>query len=184
MRVGFAGVGRMGQPVCANLVRAGYVVTAGDVRAELESMVAGWGGASAEVAAEAEVLITMLPAPRNCTMSCSCPAVRWQPCPAATWIDMTSTSPTAGKLLAEAAEARRIGVLDAPVGGGIPAAEAGTLQMFVGRDAERRNPSRQGTIRRTPRYWEIPQRPAQTPGLTGLDAAKPRTPGTLATSPA
>ena len=33
----------MGQPVCANLVRAGYVVTAGDVRAELESMAAGWG---------------------------------------------------------------------------------------------------------------------------------------------
>jgi 3-hydroxyisobutyrate dehydrogenase-like beta-hydroxyacid dehydrogenase len=53
MRVGFVGVGRMGQPVCANLVRAGYVITAGDVRAELESMGAGWGarwdGASAEV---------------------------------------------------------------------------------------------------------------------------------------
>jgi phosphoglycerate dehydrogenase-like enzyme len=43
MRVGFVGVGRMGQPVCANLVRAGYAVTAGDVRAELESMVAEWG---------------------------------------------------------------------------------------------------------------------------------------------
>jgi hypothetical protein len=39
MRVGF--VGRMGQPVCANLVRAGYMVTA--VRAELQSIVAGWG---------------------------------------------------------------------------------------------------------------------------------------------
>jgi NAD binding domain of 6-phosphogluconate dehydrogenase len=53
---------------------------------------------------------------------------------------MTSTPPTAGKLLAEAAEALGIGVLNAPVGG-IPAAEAGTLQMFVGGDAERRNPS-------------------------------------------
>jgi hypothetical protein len=41
MRVGFVGVGRMGQPVCANLVRAGYMVTA--VRAELQSIVAGWG---------------------------------------------------------------------------------------------------------------------------------------------
>jgi NAD binding domain of 6-phosphogluconate dehydrogenase len=117
-------------------------------------------------------------------MSCSCPAVRWQPCPDGTWIEMISTSPTAGKLLAEAAEARRTGVLDAPVGGGIRAAEAGTLQMFVGGDAERRNPFRQGTIRRTPRYREIPQIPAQTPGPAGLDAAKPRMPGTLATSPA
>jgi hypothetical protein len=43
MRVGFVGVGRMGQPVCANLVRAGYVVTDGEVGAELESMAAGWG---------------------------------------------------------------------------------------------------------------------------------------------
>jgi prephenate dehydrogenase len=43
MRVGFAGLGRMGRPVCANLVRAGYVVTATDVRAELDSMVAGCG---------------------------------------------------------------------------------------------------------------------------------------------
>ena len=49
MRVGFVWVGRMGQPVCANLVRAGYMVTAGDLRAELESMGAGWDGASAEV---------------------------------------------------------------------------------------------------------------------------------------
>jgi hypothetical protein len=37
-------------------------------------------------------------------MSCSCPAVRWQPCPDGTWIEMTSTSPTAGKLC-EAADA-------------------------------------------------------------------------------
>jgi hypothetical protein len=40
---GFAGLGRMGQPVCANLVWAGYVVTAGDVRGQLDSMVARWG---------------------------------------------------------------------------------------------------------------------------------------------
>jgi 3-hydroxyisobutyrate dehydrogenase-like beta-hydroxyacid dehydrogenase len=92
MRVGF--VGRMGQPVCANLVRAGYMVTAGAVRAELESIVAGWGHGGA---ARAEVLITILPGTRD---------------------------------------------------------------------------------------WEIAQRPAQTPGLAGLDAAKPQTPGTLATSPA
>jgi 3-hydroxyisobutyrate dehydrogenase len=33
MRVGFIGLGRMGLPMCANLVRAGYEVTAGDLRA-------------------------------------------------------------------------------------------------------------------------------------------------------
>ena len=52
----------MGRPVCANLVWAGYV--AADVRAELDSMVASGGavgGTPAETAAEAEVLITILP---------------------------------------------------------------------------------------------------------------------------
>ena len=51
----------MGRPACANLVWAGYVVTAGDVRDELDGMVAGWGGTPDEVAAEAEVLITIVP---------------------------------------------------------------------------------------------------------------------------
>jgi 3-hydroxyisobutyrate dehydrogenase-like beta-hydroxyacid dehydrogenase len=43
MRAGFAGRGRMERPVRANLVWAGYVVTAADVQTELDSMVAGWG---------------------------------------------------------------------------------------------------------------------------------------------
>jgi 3-hydroxyisobutyrate dehydrogenase-like beta-hydroxyacid dehydrogenase len=64
MRVGFAGPGPMGRPVCANLAWAGYVVTAGDVRGELDSMVAGWGcGGAAHLMRRrpgAEVLITIL----------------------------------------------------------------------------------------------------------------------------
>src|SRR5580704_7687233 len=38
-RIGFVGVGRMGLPMCANLVAAGHMVTAGDARAELERTV-------------------------------------------------------------------------------------------------------------------------------------------------
>jgi 3-hydroxyisobutyrate dehydrogenase len=85
MRVGLVGVGRLGRPVCANLVGAVYVVTAGDARAELAGMVAEWGarwgGAPAEVAAEAEVLITMLPGTQELREVMLVPAVRWQPCP-------------------------------------------------------------------------------------------------------
>jgi 3-hydroxyisobutyrate dehydrogenase len=50
------------------------------------------------------------------------------------WIDMSSTSPAAGRELAAAARARGVGVLDAPVGGGVPAARSGTLQVFAGGD--------------------------------------------------
>ena len=79
MRVGFAGVGRMGRPVCANLVRAGYAVTAGDVRAELADMVAGWGarwGGGPAEAAEAEILITMLRGTQELHDVMPCPAAR------------------------------------------------------------------------------------------------------------
>jgi len=79
MRVGFAGLGRMGRPVCANLVWAGYVVTAADVRTELDSMVAGWGGTPDEVAAEAEALITMLPRSRELHDVMIIPAAREEP---------------------------------------------------------------------------------------------------------
>jgi 3-hydroxyisobutyrate dehydrogenase len=53
----------------------------------------------------------------------------------AVWVDMTSSSPAAMRDLAAAAQARGVGVLDAPVGGGVPAARAGTLQVFAGGDA-------------------------------------------------
>jgi hypothetical protein len=58
MRIGFRRGGPDGAArVCANLAWAGYMVTAGDVRGEFDSMVAGrgrWGGTRDEVAAEAE----------------------------------------------------------------------------------------------------------------------------------
>ncbi len=138
-RIGFIGVGRMGLPMCVNLVQAGYQVTAGDKRAELESAVtrfgARWQGTAAAVAAQADVLITMLPGPGELhdVMAGHGGALAALP-PSATWIDMTSSSPAAGRALGAAARARGIGVLDAPVGGGVPAARAGTLQLFVGGD--------------------------------------------------
>jgi len=138
-RIGFIGVGRMGLPMCANLVRAGYEVTAGDARSERESAVAGcgarWRGTAAEVAAEADVLITVLPGPGEVhdVMAGSGGALAALPA-TATWIDMTSSSPAVGRVLLAAARARGIGVLEAPVGGGVPQARAGTLQLFVGGD--------------------------------------------------
>ena len=139
MRIGFIGVGRMGLPMCVNLVRAGYQVTAGDVRAELESVVSGcgarWEGRPAALAAEADVLITMLPGPGAVdeVMAGAGGALAALPS-SAVWIDMTSNSPATGRALAEAARARGIGVLDAPVGGGVDAARTGTLHLFVGGD--------------------------------------------------
>jgi len=129
----------MGLPMCANLVAAGYEVAAADARAEAETAVLGcgawWRATPARAAAGADVVITMLPGPREVRDVMAGPGGVLAAMPGtAAWIDMTSNSPTAGRALAAAARARGIGVLDAPAGGGVPAAKAGTLQLFVGGD--------------------------------------------------
>jgi 3-hydroxyisobutyrate dehydrogenase len=139
MRIGFIGLGRMGLPMCANLAAAGYAVVAGDARPELEEAVlacgAAWAGTLAGAAARAGILITMLPGPAAVTDVMAGPGGVLAALPReATWIDMTSNSPRTAEPLAAAARARGIGVLDAPAGGGPPAARAGTLQVFVGGD--------------------------------------------------
>jgi 3-hydroxyisobutyrate dehydrogenase len=138
-RIGFVGVGRMGLPMCANLVAAGHMVTAGDARAEAEQAVRQCGGhwraPLAEVAVDAEILITMLPGAGEVRQVMVGSGVLAAMPPGAVWIDMSSTNPAAGRELAAAARARGVGVLDAPVGGGVPAAQSGTLQVFAGGDA-------------------------------------------------
>jgi 3-hydroxyisobutyrate dehydrogenase len=138
-RVGFVGVGRMGLPMCANLVAAGHTVTAGDARAELERAVmqrgVQWRATLAEVAAGADILITMLPGSREVREVMAGSGVLAAMPSTAVWVDMSSSDPAAVRELAAAARARGVGVLDAPVGGGVPAAQAGTLQVFVGGDA-------------------------------------------------
>jgi 3-hydroxyisobutyrate dehydrogenase len=125
--------------MCANLVAAGHTVSAGDARAELEQAVTECGGqwraTLAEVAAGADVLITMLPGSREVREVMAGSGVLTALPATAVWIDLSSSSAAAGRELAAAAQARGVGVLDAPVGGGILAARTGKLQVFVGGDA-------------------------------------------------
>jgi 3-hydroxyisobutyrate dehydrogenase len=125
--------------MCANLVAAGHTVTAGDARAEAEQAVrqcgAHWRALLTEVAVDAEILITMLPGAGEVRQVMAGSGVLAAMPSGAVWIDMSSTNPAAGRELAAAARARGVGVLDAPVGGGVPAAQSGTLQVFAGGDA-------------------------------------------------
>ena len=67
MRVGFIGLGRMGAPMALNVLRGGFEVAVHDVRreaaAELEWAGATWASSGAELAAQVDVLVTMLPGP-------------------------------------------------------------------------------------------------------------------------
>ncbi|MGC1935973.1 MAG: NAD(P)-binding domain-containing protein, partial [Candidatus Acidiferrales bacterium] len=78
---------------------------------------ARWGGAAAEVAVTADVLITVLPGTRELHDMMLMPGGVLAALPrAATWIDMTSTAPATGRVLAHAALASGVGMLDAPAG--------------------------------------------------------------------
>ncbi|MBO0776195.1 MAG: NAD(P)-dependent oxidoreductase [Actinobacteria bacterium] len=138
--IAFAGLGRMGLPMCAGLVRAGYQVTATDARAEAEEAAvacgAVWRDTPAQAAAAAEVLVTMLPGPREVRAAMLGKAGALNGLAAGTtWIDMTSNSPAGIRPIRERAIGQGVEVLEAPVGGGIAAAREGKLQLFVGGEA-------------------------------------------------
>jgi 3-hydroxyisobutyrate dehydrogenase len=142
--VGLIGLGRMGAPICANLIRAGYRVQAGDRRPEAAELAircgAQWVPEIARLAAESDVLITVLPGPAEVREVMLGPgrvleALRR----GTTWIDMTSNSPAAMTEIQQTLLARGVKVLEAPVGGSVAAAAQGTLQVLVGGDAEYRS---------------------------------------------
>ena len=123
--------------MCAALAKAGYEVTATDNRAERKPAAlacgAGWRVTPAQAAATASVLISMLPGPREVHAAMLGEGGALTSLAAgATWIDMSSNSPAAARPVQEEAMQRGVEVLEAPVGGGIAAARAGTLQLFVG----------------------------------------------------
>lgn len=130
----------MGLPVCANLVSAGYQVIATDKRPECrESAIAcgaAWRDTPAQAATAADVLITMLPGPAEVHAAMLGAGGALEELAAgATWIDMTSNSPSAAPPIRERAIERGLGVLEAPTGGGVQAAREGRLQLFVGGEA-------------------------------------------------
>lgn len=136
-QIAFVGLGRMGMPMCAALVRAGYQVIATDKRAERKAEAAAcgasWRPTPALAAAAADVLITMLPGPADVQAAMLGSHGALQALAAGTtWIDMSSNSPAAARPVREQAVGQGVEVLEAPVGGGIAAAAEGRLQLFVG----------------------------------------------------
>lgn len=136
-KIGFIGLGVMGLPMARNLLKAGYEVTAYDVRKEAMDAIAKDGAAlgtsPADVASKSEVIITMLPnSPHVKSAVLGENGVIEGAKPGSILIDMSSIAPGASKEIAQALKAKGIRMLDAPVSGGEPGAIAGTLAIMVG----------------------------------------------------
>lgn len=137
MKIGFIGLGNMGNPMARNLMKAGHSVKAFDVMPTLlEKMVTA--GATAAASAQAcaqdvDVLITMLPSsPHVRSVYLGDAGVLPGVAKTTLLIDCSTIDPQTAREVA--GEARKLGVsmVDAPVSGGTGGAEAGTLTFMVG----------------------------------------------------
>ena len=140
-RVGFIGLGNMGGPMAGNLIAAGYRLTILDLdrtRGEdLEAAGARWAATPLEVASVSDVVLTALPGPRDVdAVVLNDDGVFAGLEPDAVYIDTTTNDPETIRRIAEVGHHRGVHVLDAPISGGVPGAEAGTLTVFVGGTAE------------------------------------------------
>jgi 2-hydroxy-3-oxopropionate reductase len=136
-KIGFIGLGIMGKPMAMNLIKAGYNLTVYDVRPEpvKEVVAAGAkeGKSSSDVAAQSEVIITMLPnSPDVKKAVLGKDGVLDGAKKGTILIDMSSIAPLVSKEVAAEAQKKGVEMLDAPVSGGEPKAIEGTLSIMVG----------------------------------------------------
>ena len=135
--IAFIGLGNMGAPMAANLVKAGHSVAGFDLVAALRETAATSGVAIADSAraavAAAEVVVTMLPAGRHVVAVWSdiLPAAR----KGALFIDSSTIDVESARRAHQAAAAAGMASLDAPVSGGVGGAAAGTLTFMAGGEA-------------------------------------------------
>jgi 3-hydroxyisobutyrate dehydrogenase len=139
-KVGFLGLGKMGLPMASRLVAAGYTVAGFDPQPAARDAFAAAGGRacdSAEDAADnADALITMLPDGKAVRAALlGEPSLVERLAPSAIVLDMSSSAPVGTRDLSEDLAARGIGLVDAPVSGGVKRAVDGSLAIMAGGDA-------------------------------------------------
>lgn len=136
-KIGFIGLGIMGKPMAMNLLKAGHSLTVYDIRPEpVEEVVAAGAKAcksAKDVAAQSEIVITMLPnSPDVKKAVLGKDGVLEGAKPGLILIDMSSIAPLVSKEVAAEAQKKGVEMLDAPVSGGEPKAKDGTLAIMVG----------------------------------------------------
>ena len=143
-RIGFIGVGNMGGPMSANLVKAGHTVTVFDLSpASVEAAVANGctaAASAAECAKGQDVVMTMLPAGPHVRGVYGEKGQQGSVIDSADdgtlLIDCSTIDVASARAVAEKAAERGLRMIEAPVTGGVIGAAAGTLTMIVGGPAD------------------------------------------------
>jgi 2-hydroxy-3-oxopropionate reductase len=136
-KIGFIGLGIMGNPMATNLMGAGYQVTGYDVDPKaVNAMVekgAGQASSPKEAAESADAIITMLPSDQIVEEVATGKDGALEGMPkGAILVDMSTISPSTAMRVGEKLEENGMEMLDAPVSGGDVGAMEGTLSIMVG----------------------------------------------------
>ena len=140
MKVGFIGLGHMGQFMSRNMAKGGHEAAVYDIRPEAAAKVAETPNARAvrsiaEAADGAEIVFTSLPGPPEVEKVVLDPdGLKDSMGKGTIYVDLSSNSPSMVRRLAATMAEAGITMLDAPVSGGVEGAEAGTLSVMVGGD--------------------------------------------------
>jgi 2-hydroxy-3-oxopropionate reductase len=137
--IGFIGLGIMGRPMARNLLKAGYpLVVHSRSRGPVDEIAragAKVGSSPRDVAAQSDVLITMLPnSPDVELVALGRDGIIEGARPGLLFVDMSTISPIVSKKVGEALAAKSVKMLDAPVSGGEKGAIDGALSIMVGGD--------------------------------------------------
>lgn len=134
-RIAFAGIGNMGWPMAANLVKAGFDVTVCDVVPGRAASFASETGAKAaatpaEAAAGADCVVIIVPTSKQVgeAVEAMLPSLK----SGMLVIDMTSGQPGRTREIAAMLEGHGVPMIDCPVSGGVPRAKSGQLAIMVG----------------------------------------------------
>jgi 3-hydroxyisobutyrate dehydrogenase len=136
-RIGFIGLGNMGLPMALNLLKAGHHVEGFDVNgAAVEKLVAAGGASAGTVkiaASRADAVITMLPSGTEVReVYLGGDGIVPNANPGTLLIDSSTIDVESARVVALAADAKGLSMVDAPVSGGVGGAQAGTLTFMVG----------------------------------------------------
>jgi 3-hydroxyisobutyrate dehydrogenase len=140
-QIAFIGLGNMGRPMCENLTKAGHSVIGYDAVAAARDAYTASGGRAvatlAEALAEANTVISMIPTGKHVRAVYEGESgVIALARPDTLLIDCSTIDVVSAQAVSKAAVAAGFVMVDAPVSGAVPAAQAGNLTFMVGGTAE------------------------------------------------
>lgn len=140
-KIGFIGVGVMGESIVKHLLTAGYEVTVYNrTQSKTDQVVAlgaVWADTPAAVVEQSEIIFSMVGYPQDVEEIYYGEAgVFAGELTGKVVVDMTTSTPSLAQKIAETAQTKGCGALDAPVSGGDLGAKNGTLTVMVGGSSE------------------------------------------------